>query len=194
MGNELEAQEPDGQSDISSILTGTSETETTSKPEVTSTDQGSGVTPEGYKFGGRNYKSQQEAEQAHNKLYGKFSEQQSLLNQLRGALKDPQKASALAKDPEWATILGKLGVQIAEQEQEAEEASAPQVPEGMEGFVKEWYVEKESLKLDREEWAFERKLGRALNQEERGAILDTIGRFPHFRLNWRISCLFTTSS
>lgn len=176
---------PDAEAlDINAILSGTSDSSDTTTESVDgTTPQGAAKEASEFRFGGRSYKTQQDAEKAHNALYGKYSQQQSVLNQLKAALKDPKKLAVLARDPEWSTILAKLGIQEAQEEYDAdEEAEAAagrdysKLPVELQGFVHDQKVQAASLVLDREEWAFERKLGRSVTAEEHNSVMEIIGR------------------
>lgn len=183
MPDDVESGSADAVSDIENILTGTSaEAETTQEATSETGAQAEAKTTE-YKFGGRSYKTQAEAEKAHNALYGKYSEQQGLLNRLKQALSDPAKAAKLASDPAWADIMAKLGIEQAEQELAAQEVEAAaqgrdysKLPNELQQFVYDQQVQAESIKLDREEWSFERKLGRPLTNEEHNAVMEVISR------------------
>lgn len=171
----------DAELDIQSILTGTSSEEETTG-ETAQAGQGTQAAAE-FKFGGRSYKTQADAEKAHNTLYGKYAEQQGILNQLKAALKDPAKAAALANDPQWAPIMAKLGIQQASEEIDREEQEDKlagrdysKLPPELQTFIYDQQVEAAGYKLDREEWAFERKLGRAVTDEEHNAVMRIIAR------------------
>lgn len=179
MGIEQMGQ-PDDSMDIASMLDGTSgSTDTTGGSGAQSQDQGQlgQEMSDVFKFGGRAYKTQQEAEKAHNQLYGKFSESQSVLKQLKAALKDPAKLAQFQRDPAMAPILAKLGIQQAEEELEAEEAGAQDGQEMTpESFMQQLSIDRAGLSLEREEWAFERKLGRPITDDEHDAVMRIIGR------------------
>src|SRR3990167_4801363 len=109
--------------DINAILTGTSEGSdpTGAGGAGTGGEQGSGDGQQGFKFGGRSYADQKAAEAAHNKLYGRYSESQGLIKQFKElASKNPARFAELAKDPEFADVLAKLGIQQAEEDLEEE--------------------------------------------------------------------------
>lgn len=171
--------QPDDSMDIASMLDGTS-----GSPESTfdggnpSQDQGSlgQEMSEVFKFGGRQYKTQQEAEKAHNQLYGKFSESQNVLKQLKAALKDPAKLAQFQRDPAMAPILAKLGIQQAQEEFEAEEAEQDSQEFTPESFIQQLQVQSAQTALDREEWNFERKLGRPVTDDEHNAVMKIITR------------------
>lgn len=176
-------QEQDGGLDLSAIFSPSTsgDTDTTGGTGAKGgLNQAPGGQSDGYKFGGRSYKTQQEAEQAHNKLYGKYSEQQSMLNQLKGALKNPKLFAELSKDPAYAQILAKLGIQQAEEEMDAEaeedEREAGEV--SVQSLAQQIKMDRAQFSLEREESKFERKLGRDLKSDERDAILAMIGRAP----------------
>lgn len=172
-----QGQAPDAGNDfLSDILGGTSQSE----PASTAAGQASqqGAQPTSFKFGGRDYKSQQEAEAAHNKLYGQYSQQQNLLNQLKAALKDPQKLAEFSKDPNMAQVLAKMGLQAAQEEVETEGQNQPQVPQGFEKYVEQFEVKQANFDLKVERWEFEQDLGRRLTPQENNAVMQLISRVP----------------
>lgn len=170
--------QPNDSMDIASMLDGTSGQDTTADSGNSSANQGSlgQEMSDVFKFGGRAYKSQSEAEKAHNQLYGKYSETQNIVKQLKAALKDPRKLAQFQKDPEMAPILAKLGIQQAEEEVEAEEAEANSQDQSPESFIEQLQVDRAGLAMEREEWAFERKLGRPITDEEHDAVMRIIAR------------------
>jgi hypothetical protein len=174
---------PDAQSEINALLGIGAPESNSGSTDATGT---SGTTPQGdakngvFNFGGRAYKTQQEAEQAHNKLYGKYSEQQNTMNTLKSALKNPEALKYFSKDPQMVQILAKLGIQEAtEMRREEEKAIAT---EEREFDPKQLYTEirqeRAAMQLDREEMLFERKLGRQVSDEEHNEIFKTISRVP----------------
>lgn len=170
---------PDDSMDIASMLDGTSsQQDTTNGSGDPSQDQGqlSGEMADVFKFGGRAYKTQQEAEKAHNQLYGKFSESQNVLKQLKAALRDPAKLAQFQRDPSMAPILAKLGIQQAEEDMEAEEEARQQQESDPQSYAEGLAQDRAGLALDREEWAFERKLGRSITDDEHNAVMRIIAR------------------
>lgn len=144
-------------------------------------DEGQSAQP--FSFGGRSYASQKAAEQAHNALYGKFSDQQGILNKVKAALKDPEALEVLSQNPQFSDILAKLGIEQSREEVEQEVAADPdagfdwsQVPEPMQRAYEEMQVERTVNSLDREERGFERKLGRAITDEEHDAVCEIISK------------------
>lgn len=128
-----------------------------------------------YKFAGKEYPSQAAAEAAYKKLYGNFSESRGILNTVKEALKDPELLEALAEDPKWASILAKLGIDAA-QHQAQQQAPQRENPQEYAEQMRQWQVERDVDRIEREEYRFERELGRALSPEERRATLDIIRR------------------
>lgn len=148
-------------------------------------DQGSSA----FKWGGKDYKSRTEAEQAHNKLYGKYSEQQSTFNQLKEALKNPKLFAQFSKDPAFAPILAKLGIQQQDQEIEGEiEEASGQSAQSYEQLSQDISVKMASFDLKQERWDFEQKLGRRLKQEEVGPVMNLIEKAPSLTIEqaWKL--------
>lgn len=139
-----------------------------------------------FKFAGREYRNQQEAEQNYKKMYGKFSETQGIVNTVKEALKDPELLEALSEDPKWAGIFAKLGIE-ADTRHLAQERGGREEQGNQE--MHEWKVEREVDRLEREEFRFERELGRALNPEERRATLAIIARANSltFKEAWQLA-------
>ena len=140
--------------------------------------EGSNGSQEGFKFGGKSYSNVNELGQAANKLYGKYSEQQSMVNQLKEALKDPKAFSHFSKDPKWSPILAKLGIQQATEDfdrdlEEDAQGASEQTPQQLAQLIQ---VERATNQLEREEWRFERQLGRNITDEERRSVLQIIAR------------------
>lgn len=118
-----------------------------------------------FKFAGRNYANQAAAEKWVNELRGKHSESQGLMNTVKKALNDPELLEALQQDPKWAPILEKLGIEAEAQDVRRQDARQQQsTPEEQH---REWQVERDIDRLEREEYRFERQLGRPLTAEER---------------------------
>lgn len=172
---------PDGGFDINSVL-GTSpqgDTAGTGSDQSVSA-QGEGTQAGTFKFGGKDYASQSDAEKAFNKLYGKFSEGQGLQKQLTQLLRrDPNALAELAQDPEWAEMLSKMGIDAASKEvsdrQNQERAEAPQ---NWDEYRQQWDVERHQFRLEQEQSKFEKKLGRDLAPDEARAVFDIIGNAP----------------
>ena len=138
-----------------------------------------------FKFAGREYKSQQDAEKNFKTMYGKFSETQGIVNTVKEALKDPDLMEALAEDPKWASIFAKLGI-----ETDTRGVRDGREQEGQpDQEMHEWRVEREVDRLEREEYRFERELGRPLNQEERLATLKIVSRANSltFKEAWQLA-------
>jgi hypothetical protein len=158
-----------------------------------SSDQGAGKagagnltggTPEAnsqFNFAGRQYKSQQDAEKAFNKVYGQYSDTQGLMKQIKGLLSDPEALQAASQDPRWAPILAKLGIQATEEELEAEDQSQPSGKVTHEMVMHELLTERARTGLEREEWAFERKLGKSLSDDEHNSIMRLIAKAPSLK-------------
>lgn len=167
---------PDAGLDIESIISGTSDEETTAAAsEQATSGQGTEFT-----WGGRKYQNRQAAEQYHNKLYGEFSKQKEFMNRLKTlAGRDPAAFAALSKDPEWGPILSKLGIQEAE-EQVAEDERETDAggSQGFESLRDEIRVERASMSLEREESQFEKRLGRSLTTEEHNTVMRVISSSP----------------
>ena len=65
------------------------------------------------------FKSQADAEKAHNSLYGRFSESQKqakLVDELKAALDDPEALAQYMQDPKLRPILEKLGFEKVREE------------------------------------------------------------------------------
>jgi hypothetical protein len=139
-----------------------------------------------FKFAGREYPNQAEAEKHWSKLYGQYSEQKGVVNTVKEALKDPELLEALAQDPKWAGIFAKLGIETDTRDVRNERGQ--QGPEQNQE-MHEWRVEREVDRLEREEYRFERELGRALNPEERTATLRIISRANSlsFKEAWQLA-------
>ena len=156
--------------DLDGLLGGTSPSgETTPDLQGGFAGQGAdqGAAAEAYRFGGRTWKGgQREAEQAFNKLYGQFSEQKGLINALKGA--DAETLAILSRDPKFAQILSKLGIQAASQQFDAEQGEEREM--SLEDVKREIAMERHQNRILREEWAFERKLGRAITEREQNAV------------------------
>ena len=139
-----------------------------------------GSAQDAYRFAGRTWKGgQREAEGAWNKLYGQYSEQRGLVNQLREvAQKNPELAAQLAaSDPKMASILSKFGIEAAEQEMDGMDPRQQGRDEmSMEDVRREIGLERHQNRILREEWAFERKLGRPISEKEQQAVYSQIER------------------
>lgn len=184
--------------DVLGILSGTSDPSEPAPDGAQQTSEAEGgmgsqdpAAPQSFKWGGREYKTRQEAEKATNSLYGKYSESQSVLKQVRAALRDPETLSRLVRDPEWAPILAKMGIQEAEdaiREEEAREAEeeGEVTPESLRDQI---LTDRELLALEREEWHFERRLGRPVTDEERRAVGRIIERASNLTFSeaWKLA-------
>lgn len=172
-------QEASDQSLMDTILGTSGSTDTTGTDQTTSSGQ-SGQSGQPYTFAGRQFKGgQTEAEKWANKIYGEFSKHQGTLKELKAAFEaDPESLQEAAKDPKWAAIIGKLGIEVA-REEAAEEEAAAQKGRGGEDYqsiLNEVRLERAQMALDREEQQFERKLGRALSTDEHNAVMQIIQR------------------
>jgi hypothetical protein len=129
-----------------------------------------------YKFAGRTWKGgQREAETAWNKMYGKFSESQGLVNSLKQIVQtDPELAAQLAQDPRFSNILAKLGVEAAEKEFRGDGRQEGNV--SREEYSRELGIERHQNRILREEWGFERKLGRPITEREQQAVYKQLER------------------
>lgn len=180
-GGALDAQ---GDSlNLDAILGGTSpQGETTPDLQGSFSGQGGGNQGDGsgYRFANRTWKSQQEAEAAWNKVYGGYSEQRGLVNQLKEvARRDPELASALAaSDPKMAQILSKFGIEAATEESGLDDPRGDGRSNGpsWEEVQHEWGVMQKQGALNQELWDFEREMGRRLSAQERNGILKQIER------------------
>ena len=172
-------QGSDAPPDIGAILAGgtSADADTT---EGGGSGTGTGQGSDGFKFGGKSYADQKTAEAAHNKLYGKYSESQGLLKQLKDSLSNPALFAKYSKDPAFAEILGKLGIQQAEEdlEREVDEEEAGRGGMDIQSLHEQIKVDRASFSLEREETRFERKLGRDLSDDEHNAIVRIIGDAP----------------
>lgn len=140
-----------------------------------------------FKFAGREYKSQQDAEKNFKTMYGKFSETQGIVNTIKQALKDPDLLEALSEDPKWADIFAKLGIEADTRQGQALERGGEEEQGNQE--MHEWRVEREVDRLEREEYRFERELGRALSPEERRNTLSIVARANSlsFKEAWQLA-------
>jgi hypothetical protein len=184
MGGQGDAS-PDGMGgmDLDSILSGTSpDGDTTGDLQGGLPGQGAGNpgADQSYRFAGRTWKGgQREAEGAWNKLYGQYSEQKGLVNQLREvATRNPELAAQLAaSDPKMASILAKFGIEAAEQDMNGlDPRQGRQEQMSMEDIRREIGLERHQNRILREEWGFEKKLGRALTPKEQQAVYAQIER------------------
>lgn len=170
-----------GSMDLDSLLGGTSpQGETTPGLQDGMPGQGDdlGGTPEPYKFGGRTWKGgQKEAETAWNKVYGAYSEQKGLVNALKEvAQRDPELASRLAQDPRVAQILAKFGINSAKSEMDGLMDRRQDGQPSYEDIQKEIKLERHQNRILREEWGFERKLGRPITEREQQAVYKQLER------------------
>lgn len=165
--------------DLDQLLGGTSpDGETTPGLQGGLPGQGDGLQGQNaaYKFAGRSWKGgQREAETAFNKVYGKYSESQGLINQLKQiAQTDPELAEQLMQNPQLAGILAKLGIEGAERSIRGSGPREGQV--SAEDYQRELVIERNQNRILREEWGFERKLGRPLTEREQQAVYKQIER------------------
>lgn len=132
-----------------------------------------------YKFAGKEYPNQAAAEAAYKKLYGSYSETRGIVNTVKEALKNPELLEALSEDPKWASIFAKLGIEADGAQQNSDERPERQNGQSNQEFqqqMRQWQVERDVDRIEREEFRFERELGRPLNQEERRATLEIVRR------------------
>ncbi len=171
----------DGGFDINQVL-GTSPSDTAgTMGDGQDAAQGQEVQSTGakFKFGGREWENQQAAEKEFGKVWGKYSDQNGILNKIKSALKNPEDIKQLSRDPLWAEILGKLGVQTATREiDERRERESAEAPQDFQSLRDEVAVERATMRLEREKWGFERRLGRDVSQDEENAILAIIESSP----------------
>jgi len=141
-----------------------------------------------FKFAGKEYRDQASAEKSFKQLYGKYSESQGIINTVKKALNNPELLESLAEDPAWADIFAKLGIETDLQGTERESAGERGGPQP-DQMYHEWQVEREVDRLEREEFRFERELGRPLNPEERRATLSIIKRANSlsFKEAWQLA-------
>lgn len=140
-----------------------------------------GGTPEAnsqFQFAGRQWKDQTAAEKAYNKLYGQQSDTNGTLNMIKKILSNPDALQAAQQDPRWAPILEKLGLQAAEEEIEAEDAQSQGQEVTPQQALQEMRTFRATLGIEREEMAYEKKLGRALSDDEHNATMRMIARSP----------------
>lgn len=132
-----------------------------------------------YKFAGKEYPSQAAAEAAYKKLYGSYSESRGIVNTVKEALKDPELLSALSEDPKWASIFAKLGIEADTAQDAQNERPERQQGQSNQEFsqqMRQWQVERDVDRIEREEFRFERELGRPLSNEERRSTLEIVRR------------------
>lgn len=182
MDNVPQGGTSDGGSDVLDTILGTSgDTDTTGTGgDQSQTAQGATTAQGPFRFANREYPNQAEAEKQFNKLYGKFSEGQGLNKSLVAKLKsDPNALRELAKDPEWADILGKLGIDFASREIDQRQArERAEGPQDWEQYRSEFDVERHQFRLEREQWNFEKRLGRDLKPEELREVYGIIENSP----------------
>jgi hypothetical protein len=174
------APDASGGMDLDSLLGGTSpQGETT--PGLQDGLQGQGDSFSGgsepYKFAGRTWKGgQKEAEAAWNKIYGGYSERQGLVNALKGA--DAETLAVLARDPKVAQILAKFGISAAEVEAQGlmDRRQGGEQQMSHEDMQREIKLERHQNRILREEWAFERKMGRPVSEREQQAVYKQLER------------------
>ncbi len=165
--------------DLDSLL-GTSPSGETTGNDLRGSLSGQGDTTSqdmaAFKFAGRSWKGgQREAEGTFNKLYGKYSETQGIVNTLKKiAQEDPEFAATLAQDPRFEGILAKLGIENAEREFRGINRQQDRV--SADDFQRELGIERHQNRILREEWAFERRLGRPMTEREQQAVYKQIER------------------
>lgn len=167
-----------GGMDLDSLLGTSPSGETTQGLQGGMPGQGDdlGGMSEPYKFAGRTWKGgQKEAEAAWNKIYGGYSERQGLVNALKSA--DPETLAILSRDPKVAQILAKFGISAAEaQAQGLMDRRGGEQQMSPEDYAKEIKLERHQNRILREEWAFERKLGRPISEREQQAVYKQLER------------------
>lgn len=126
-----------------------------------------------FKFAGREYANQSAAEKAVKQLYGQFADTKGIVNTIKKALNNPELLEALQGDPQWAPILEKLGIEAAAEEVARQDRQTGQ-PQSQEQIYREWQIERDIDRIEREEWRFEKQLGRSLSPEERRNTLQMI--------------------
>lgn len=185
MADNVGGESDQGNQDIESILSGTSPSDTTggaserqgATSDQTSQGQGNG---QEFRFAGRTFKGgMKDAEKWANTTYGKYSEQQQMVNWLKTkGLTDPDLLETLSQDPEWSDMLAKLGIEGARERAEADEADDAQSGDDPRSVLQDIKVSQAGLTIDREEMSFERKLGRQVTDDEHDAVMGIIGRAP----------------
>jgi len=181
----MDTNTPDASAEINALLgigssdTDSTETQTASALQ-TQGDVDGQAKSDVFKFGGRAYKTQQDAEKAHNNLYGKFSDQQNTLNKFKAALRNPEMLKTLSGDPEMVQVLAKLGIQEAQESRREREAQLQQenaefTPEKLHEAI---LMDRAAIQLEREEMRFERKMGRNVTDEEHNTVYEVIQRAP----------------
>lgn len=184
MGDQNMGGDSGSEMDIQSILTGTSgSTDTTQGSGLGGSSQSGSQSEGGYTFAGRTFKGgQKEAEAWANKVYGQSSEQKGIINWLKTkGLKDPELLSQLAQDPEWADTLAKLGIEVGADATRGEDVDENEYAEGddsPQAIMNQLKVDRAGFALEREEMAFERKLGRQVKEEEHNQVMGIIERAP----------------
>lgn len=127
-----------------------------------------------FKFAGRDYANQSAAEKAVKQLYGQFADTKGLVNTIKKAMNNPEMLEALKDDPQWAPILEKLGIESATDEVRRQDRQQAGQPQSQEQIYREWQIERDIDRIEREEWRFEKQLGRSLTPEERRNTLQMI--------------------
>jgi hypothetical protein len=139
----------------------------------TSSAGGQSQQGQAFKFAGREYPNQQAAEKAVKQLYGQFADTKGIMNTVKKALNDPELLEALQDDPKWAPILEKLGIEEAGRQVREADRRADK-PQSQEEVYREWQVEREVDRIEREEYRFERQLGRPMTPTEQRNTLAII--------------------
>lgn len=182
MDNVPQGGTPDGGSDVLDTILGTSgDTDTAGTGQDQSqAAQGDKAAQGPFRFANREYPNQSEAEKAFNKIYGKFSDSQGLQKQLVNLLRrDPDALRELAKDPEWADTLAKLGIDAATRDvNERQERDRAEGPQDWDQYRSELDVERHQFRLEQEQWKFEKRLGRDLKPEELREVYGIIENSP----------------
>jgi hypothetical protein len=133
-----------------------------------------------FKFAGKEYADRASAEKAWQKMYGKYSESQGIVNTIKKvALNNPELLESLSQDPAWAEILGKLGIErTLEEAQNDSRISQQDRSRGGEvdqqKMLHEIRVQADVNNLNMEEWRLERRLGRELSLDEKRAVYSLI--------------------
>ena len=164
----------------------------TNNPLLGESGPGQAGMTQGFKFAGKQYQDQAAAEKSFQKLYGKYSENQNIINTVKKALNNPELMESLSEDPAWADIFAKLGIEQATENAERSgmmrDQQGQQTPKAEE-IYHQWQVEREEFRLEREQSKFEKKLGRDLSPQEQNAVLKIISRASSlsFEEAWKLA-------
>lgn len=134
---------------------------------------GGNASGQAFKFAGRDYANQSAAEKAVKQMYGQYADTKGLVNTIKKAMNNPELLEALKDDPQWAPILEKLGIEAANEDVRQQSRQTGQ-PQNQEQIYREWQIERDVDRIEREEWRFEKQLGRTLSPEERRNTLQMI--------------------